>query len=135
VQQYRIGTTSRAFIDDRAISIRMILGDEALKSVNGALVGVNSTIQTSAAGESIVVGGALIHLQNLLNASAGSTGRISFTDSAGENVKWANSYASFQKVYNANNTDETTDDTALAKLSGGTLEMSLASCYAVKTKS
>lgn len=74
------------------------------------------------------------HLQNLLNASAGGTGRISFTDSAGESVKWANSYASFQKVYNANNSDETADDTALAKLSGGTLEMSLASCYAVKTK-
>ncbi|HEX5382724.1 MAG TPA: hypothetical protein VFW61_10920, partial [Acinetobacter sp.] len=135
VQQYRLGTTSRAFIDDRAISIRMILGDEALKSVNGALVGVNSTIQTSAVGESIVVGGALVHLQNLLNASTGSTGRITFTDSAGDAVKWANSYASFQKVYNANNTDETSDDTALAKLSGGTLEMSLAPCYSVKAKS
>lgn len=135
VQQYRLGTTSRAFIDDRAISIRMILGDEALKSVNGALVGVNSTIQTSAIGESIVVGGALVHLQNLLNASTGSTGRITFTDSAGDAVKWANSYASFQKVYNANNTDETSDDTALAKLSGGTLEMSLAPCYSVKAKS
>ena len=135
VQQYRLGTTSRAFIDDRAISIRMILGDEALKSVNGALIGVNSTIQISATGEKIVVGGALVHLQNLLNASTGSTGRITFTDSAGGVVKWANSYASFQKVYNANNTDETTDDTALAKLSGGTLEMSLAPCYSVKAKS
>jgi len=135
VQQYRLGTTSRAFIDDRAISIRMILGDEALKSVNGALVGVNSTIQISATGEKIVVGGALVHLQNLLNASTGGTGRITFTDSAGSAVKWANSYASFQKVYNANNTDETTDDTALAKLSGGTLEMSLAPCYSVKAKS
>lgn len=135
VQQYRLGTTSRAFIDDRAISIRMILGDEALKSVNGALIGVNSTIQISATGEKIVVGGALVHLQNLLNASTGSTGRITFTDSAGNAVKWANSYASFQKVYNANNTDETTDDTALAKLSGGTLEMSLAPCYSVKAKS
>ena len=135
VQQYRLGTTSRAFIDDRAISIRMILGDEALKSVNGALIGVNSTIQISATGEKIVVGGALVHLQNLLNASTGGTGRITFTDSAGGVVKWANSYASFQKVYNANNTDETTDDTALAKLSGGTLEMSLAPCYSVKAKS
>ncbi|TCB82444.1 hypothetical protein [Acinetobacter sp. ANC 4173] len=135
VQQYRLGTTSRAFIDDRAISIRMILGDDALKSVNGALVGVNSSIQISSAGESIVVGGALVHLQNLLNASTGGTGRITFTDSAGNAVKWANSYASFQKVYNANNTDETTDDTALAKLSGGTLEMSLAPCYSVKAKS
>ncbi|WP_336931275.1 hypothetical protein [Acinetobacter tandoii] len=135
VQQYRLGTTSRAFIDDRAISIRMILGDEALKSVNGALIGVNSTIQISATGEKIVVGGALVHLQNLLNASTGSTGRITFTDSAGGVVKWANSYASFQKVYNANNTDETTDDTALAKLSGGTLEMSLAPCYSIKAKS
>lgn len=135
VQQYRLGTTSRAFIDDRAISIRMILGDEALKSVNGALIGVNSTIQISATGEKIVVGGALVHLQNLLNASTGSTERITFTDSAGGVVKWANSYASFQKVYNANNTDETTDDTALAKLSGGTLEMSLAPCYSIKAKS
>lgn len=135
VQQYRLGTTSRAFIDDRAISIRMIVGDEALKSVNGALIGVNSTIQISATGEKIVVGGALVHLQNLLNASTGSTGRITFTDSAGGVVKWANSYASFQKVYNANNTDETTDDTALAKLSGGTLEMSLAPCYSIKAKS
>lgn len=135
VQQYRLGTTSRAFIDDRAISIRMILGDEALKSVNGALIGVNSTIQISATGEKIVVGGALVHLQNLLNASTGSTGRITFTDSAGGVVKWANSYASFQKVYNANNTDETKDDTALAKLSGGTLEMSLAPCYSIKAKS
>ena len=134
VQQYRLGTTSRAFIDDRAISLRLILGDEALKTINGALVGVNSSIQTSAAGESIVVGGALLHVQNLLNASVGSTGRISFTDSAGESVKWANSYASFQKVYNANNTDETAEDTALAKLSGGTLEMNLASCYTVKAK-
>src|SRR5699024_7636064 len=51
VQQYRIGTTGRACtssgMDGNKISIRMILADKVFQSLDGALIGMNSSIQTS----------------------------------------------------------------------------------------
>ncbi|MEJ2898573.1 hypothetical protein [Acinetobacter sp. NS-4] len=133
VQQYRIGTVSRAFTNDKTLSLRMVLANAKLGNINGALVGMNSNIKTSSSGDNIVIGGALLNVSNLLNLNTG-TAEVTFKDSAVDTVKWASTLASFQKVYNTNNQTHTTDDKQLAKLSGGTLTFSLASCYTVKPK-
>lgn len=135
VQQYRLGTIARAFTQDQTISLRLILADAVFANVNGALVGLNSTIYTSSTNnENIVVGGALMSLSNLLSSNAGQKGRVSFLNSAGQAVNWANSYASFQGIYNSANDDETAAETNIAKLNGGSLEFKLADCYTVKQK-
>ncbi|KGT47678.1 hypothetical protein [Acinetobacter sp. HR7] len=138
ITQYRLGTLGRAFAKDKNLSIRMILGHENFGDINGALIGVDSRIQTSTnANDSIVIGGALINVSNLLNSNAGQKGRITFTNSAGQAVGWANTLASFQNIYNTANKESTsvTDaDKALAKLSGGTVSLNLADCYTVKQK-
>ncbi|ATO19628.1 hypothetical protein BS636_08170 [Acinetobacter sp. LoGeW2-3] len=138
VTQYRLGTLGRAFAKDKTLSIRMVLGHEDFGDINGALIGVDSRIETSTnANDSIVIGGALINVSNLLNSSAGQKGRITFTNSAGEAVGWANTLASFQNIYNTANKESTSvtdDDKALAKLNGGTVSLNLANCYTVKQK-
>ncbi|CAB1216870.1 putative pilus system protein FilF [Acinetobacter bouvetii] len=133
VQQYRIGTISRAFTNNKTLSLRMVLGNAALGKIDGALVGMNTNIKTSDTSETIVVGGALLNVGNLLNINSGSAA-VTFNDSEGSTVKWANSLASFQKVYNTNNATHTSQDTDLAKLSGGTLTFALAPCYSVHVK-
>ncbi|WP_216934859.1 MULTISPECIES: hypothetical protein [unclassified Acinetobacter] len=135
VQQYRLGTLGRAFVADQAVSMRLILANEKFGTLNGALVGVDSRIQSSPdSKDSIVIGGALLNLSNVLNSSAGQTGRVTFLNSVGDTVQWANTYASFQKVYNSNNEDETPADIQLAKLNGGSVEFKLADCYRIKAK-
>ncbi len=140
VQQYRLGTIARTFTPEQSISMRMILAGETFAKIDGALVGMNSTIKTSSdsSSESIVVGGALLRLTNLLDPSVPTGTRpstVSFTNSDNTAVKWGNTLASFQGIYNINNPSlVTANDTALAKLNGGTVEMSLAPCYTVKTK-
>ncbi|EXA64193.1 filF domain protein [Acinetobacter baumannii 348935] len=110
--------------------MRLVFADPVFGSLNGALVGMNSTIQASTnTDDKIVIGGVLLNLSNVLNG----TSRVGFTNSVGESVGWANTYASFQKVYNNNNTDETTEETNLAKLSGGSVSFKLADCYSIKT--
>ena len=84
--------------------------------------------------DSIVIGGALLNLSNVLDTAAGQNGRVTFLNSVGDGVQWANTYASFQKIYNNNNEDETPDDIDLAKRSGGSVEFKLADCYRVKAK-
>ncbi len=133
VQQYRIGMVSRAFTNDKTLSLRMVLANAKLGNINGALVGMNTNIKTSSSGDSIVIGGALLNVANLLNLNTG-TADIAFKDSAVETVKWASTLASFQKVYNTNNQSLTPEDQQLARLSGGTLTFALAPCYTVKTK-
>ena len=131
VQQYRLGTLGRAFVSDKTLSMRLVFADPVFGSLNGALVGMNSSIQTSTnTADKIVIGGALLNLSNILNG----TSRVGFTNSAGESVGWANTYASFQRVYNNNNTDATADETNLAKLSGGSVSFKLADCYSIKTR-
>lgn len=143
-QQYPIGTVSRAFVanassqpTDNTISIRLILGNQKFGNLNGALVGMNSTIKTSTDNtDAIVIGGALVKLQNLLKAdenTALSSTSVSITDSSGATVKWANSFASFNKVFSGQNPNDT-QSKELAKLSGGELDLQLASCYRVKKK-
>lgn len=140
VQQYRLGTIARTFTPEQSISMRMILAGAAFSKIDGALVGMNSTIKTSteASAESIVVGGALLRLTNLLDPSIPTGTKptaVSFTNSDNSAVKWGNSLASFQGIYNINNPSLVTEnDKALAKLNGGTLELSLAPCYTVKIK-
>ena len=59
---------------------------------------------------------------------------ISLTDSEGDTVKWANSFASFSQVYSKQNpSDESVK--RLSKLAGGTVGLTAAECYKVKTKS
>ncbi|MFV5312818.1 hypothetical protein VXN68_11485 [Acinetobacter schindleri] len=149
IQQYRIGTVSRAFVPatvrkktDNTLSIRMVFANEELGDLNGALIGMNSTIKTSTDGssESIVVGGALVNLTDLFNVRVTGDGTntpkpaISLTDSEGNTVKWANSFASFSQVYGKQNpSDESVK--RLSKLAGGTVGLTAAECYKVKTKS
>ena len=149
IQQYRIGTVSRAFVPsgtrkktDNTLSIRLVLANEVLGDLNGALIGMNSTIKTSTDGssESIVVGGALVNLTDLFNVRVTGDGTntpkptISLTDSEGNTVKWANSFASFSQVYSKQNpSDESVK--RLSKLAGGTVSLAAADCYKVKAKS
>ena len=139
-QQYRIGTVSRTFLSSytsnpNALSIRMILADQVFGTINGALIGMNTTIKTSAdSGESIVIGGALVKVGNLLNTATGTKpSSIVFTDSSGKIVKWANSYASFNLTYSQKNPTDT-EAKELAKLAGGEISLDPAPCYTVKTK-
>ncbi len=133
VQQYRIGTVSRAFTTDKSISLRMVLANANLKKVDGALIGMNTKIQTSSTGDSIVVGGALLNVTNLLGLKSGKAA-VTFKDSAVEEVQWASTLPSFQKIYNTSNPAHTVQDEEIAKLMGGKLTFALAPCYTVKTK-
>lgn len=137
VQQYRLGTVSRAFTADKIISMRMVLAGDVFKKINGALIGMNTTIKTSIESNAsdVVIGGALLNLSELLKVDSGQAS-ISFKQSDGNTgVRWGSSLASFQGIYNTNNKDVVTPaDTALAQLNGGNLELKLASCYGVKVK-
>lgn len=139
-QQYRIGTVSRTFtssymLSPNSLSLRMILAGDAFGTLNGALIGMNTTIKTSTdTNESIVVGGALLKAGSLMDAAAGTKpASIVFADSEGKTVKWANSFASFNSTYNQNNTTDS-ESKELAKLAGGTITFDLAPCYTVKQK-
>lgn len=138
VQQYRLGTTTRTFtpegnINPNTISIRMILADPYFKTLDGALIGMNSSVKTSA-DTSLVVGGALVQLENLVNANAGtSPSGVKLTDSDNKPVKWGNSLASFSYIYSLKNPDDTTAK-EVAKLSGGEITLDLAECYSVQKK-
>ena len=137
VQQYRLGTVSRAFTADKTISMRMVLAGDVFKKINGALIGMNTTIKTSieSTASDVVIGGAVLNLSELLKVDSGQAS-ISFKQSDGNTgVRWGSSLASFQGIYNTNNKDVVTPaDTALAQLNGGNLELKLASCYGVKMK-
>ena len=135
VQQYRLGTLGRTFTQDNTVSMRLVLANAAFGKLNGALVGMNSSIQASNnSSDNIVVGGALLNLSNVLSTSVGQMGRVTFANSVGDSVGWANTYASFQQIYNNSNEDETAQDTELAKYSGGQVSFKLADCYTVKAK-
>ena len=137
VQQYRIGTVSRTFtkiggVNPNTISIRMILADQFFGILDGALIGMNSSVKTSD-NTSMTVGGALVQLEKLVAADAGTRPAISLTDSDNQKVKWANSLASFTNVYSKQN-DSDAEAKEIAKLSGGEISISLAQCYSVKKK-
>lgn len=138
VQQYRLGTTTRTFtpegnINPNTISIRMILADPYFKTLDGALIGMNSSVKTSA-DTSLVVGGALVQLENLVNANTGTRpSGVKLTDSDNKPVKWGNSLASFSYIYSLKNPDDTTAK-EVAKLSGGEITLDLAECYSVQKK-
>lgn len=138
VQQYRLGTTTRTFtpegnINPNTISIRMIMADPFFGTLDGALIGMNSSVKTSA-DTSLVVGGALVQLHNLINATEGSrpTG-VALTDSDNKTVKWGNSLASFSYIYSLKNPNDTTV-TQISKLNGGEISLDLAPCYSIQKK-
>ncbi len=138
VQQYRLGTTTRTFtpegnINPNTISIRMIMADPFFGTLDGALIGMNSNVKTSA-DTSLVVGGALVQLHNLVNATEGSrpTG-VALTDSDNKTVKWGNSLASFSYVYSLKNPNDTTVK-EISKLYGGEISLDLAPCYSIQKK-
>lgn len=141
IQQYQIGTVGRAFAnsgtDSNKISLRMILADKVFQSLDGALIGMNSSIETSANNsESIVIGGALLNLNRLLamkSAGKPDTDEIPFNDSGDKAVKWANSFASFQSIYSTVDPQDA-DAKQWSKYSGGVIDFKLAPCYQVKTK-
>ena len=138
VQQYRIGTTTRTFtpegnINPNTISIRMILADPYFHTLDGALIGMNSSVKTSA-DTSMVVGGALVQLHNMINANAGTRpSGVALTDSDNKVVKWGNSLASFSYIYSLKNPNDTAA-ARTAKLSGGDISLELAPCYTIKAK-
>ena len=99
---------------------------------------MNSTLKTSSNSSipSVVVGGALLDVASLLDPTLTSgQARVTFTDSAKQPVRWGNSLASFQHVYNlANDSLANNEDKALATLAGGTLDFTLAPCYSIAIK-
>lgn len=144
VEQYPIGTLSRAFVGgstpqttDNSISLRIILGNAKFENLDGTLIGMNTTIQASTSTtDAIVVGGALLKLDNLLKAAANttpSTDSVPLIDSAGKTVRWANSFASFNKVYSTQKPDDL-NSKEIAKRAGGEVKFKLASCYSIKKK-
>lgn len=135
VQQYRLGTLGRTFTQNNTVSMRLIFANPVFDKLNGALVGMNSRIQASTnTSDAIVIGGALLNLSNVINTNVGEKGRVTFADSVGDSVGWANTYASFQQIYNSTNDDETAQDIELAKYSGGQVSFTLADCYRVQLK-
>lgn len=139
VKQYRLGTIGRTFVNEKRITLRMVLAHENLGSLNGALIGMNTNMQISDTNnpnsDYVVIGGAILNLDGVLSHTQLNTlPRVTFRDSQDTTVKWANSLASFQKVYNNNNDDETSADTELARYNGGTVSLNLANCYRVKQK-
>ena len=111
----------------------MILADPYSHTLDGALIGMNSSVKTSA-DTSMVVGGALVQLHNMINANAGTRpSGVALTDSDNKVVKWGNSLASFSYIYSLKNPNDTAA-AQTAKLSGGDISLDLAPCYTIKAK-
>lgn len=135
-KQYRLGTIGRTFVNEKRITLRMVFAHENLGALNGALIGMNTNMKISESGSDyLVVGGAILNLDSVLSHTQINTlPRVTFRDSQDTTVKWANSLASFQKVYNNNNEDETAAETELARYNGGTVTLNLANCYRIAQK-
>lgn len=140
VQQYRIGSTGAAAsaLNDKSISIRVILADGKFGKLNGAMLGLNIGADAS--------GSAKINLSNLLSGQA--TG-INLTTFGNTTAQWSNVRAAYQLSYNElydRSTEQseleapTAEERELAKYVSGSVTIRVAdqskpACQSIKTKS
>ncbi|MDM1283917.1 flagellar protein FilF [Acinetobacter towneri] len=127
VQQYRIGVLGATDIDNKAVTLRMILANPKFHKLDGAVIGLNTKIEAVEGGNGQVVGGARANIGNLV--AANST-RITLSDFNGSTVKWSNIYHAQLATYVAQNPALATDaDKALVKAQGGAVSLDVAECY------
>ncbi|MCA4780125.1 flagellar protein FilF [Acinetobacter towneri] len=127
VQQYRIGVLGATDIDNKAVTLRMILANPKFHKLDGAVIGLNTKIEAVEGGNGQVVGGARANIGNLV--AANST-RITLSDFNGSTVKWSNIYHAQLATYVAQNPALATDaDKALVKAQGGAVNLDVAECY------
>lgn len=127
VQQYRIGVLGATDIDNKAVTLRMILANPKFHKLDGAVIGLNTKIEAVEGGNGQVVGGARANIGNLV--AANST-RITLSDFNGATVKWSNIYHAQLATYVAQNPTLATDaDKALVKAQGGAVSLDVAECY------
>ena len=127
VQQYRIGVLGATDIDNKAVTLRMILANPKFNKLDGAVIGLNTKIEAVEGGNGQVVGGARANIGNLV--AANST-RITLSDFNGAAVKWSNIYHAQLATYVAQNPTLATDaDKALVKAQGGVVSLDVAECY------
>ncbi|WP_257221749.1 hypothetical protein [Acinetobacter sp. YH1901141] len=127
VQQYRIGVLGATDIDNKAVTLRMILANPIFHKLDGAVIGLNTKIEAVEGGNGQVVGGARANIGNLV--AANST-RITLSDFNGSTVKWSNIYHAQLATYVAQNPALATDaDKALVKAQGGAVSLDVAECY------
>jgi hypothetical protein len=127
VQQYRIGVLGATDIDNKAVTLRMILANPKFHKLDGAVIGLNTKIEAVEGGNGQVVGGARANIGNLV--AANST-RITLSDFNGSTVKWSNIYHAQLATYVAQNPALATDaDKALVKAHGGAVSLDVAECY------
>lgn len=127
VQQYRIGVLGATDIDNKAVTLRMILANPKFHKLDGAVIGLNTKIEAVEGGVGQVVGGARANIGNLV--AANST-RITLSDFNGATVKWSNIYHAQLATYVAQNPTLATDaDKTLVKAQGGVVSLDVAECY------
>ncbi|MCO8057543.1 putative pilus system protein FilF [Acinetobacter towneri] len=127
VQQYRIGVLGATDIDNKAVTLRMILANPKFHKLDGAVIGLNTKIEAVEGGNGQVVGGARANIGNLV--AANST-RITLSDFNGSTVKWSNIYHAQLATYVAQKPTLATDaDKALVKAQGGVVSLDVAECY------
>lgn len=127
VQQYRIGVLGATDIDNKAVTLRMILANPKFHKLDGAVIGLNTKIEAVEGGVGQVVGGARANIGNLV--AANST-RITLSDFNGATVKWSNIYHAQLATYVAQNPTLATDaDKTLVKAQGGAVSLDVAECY------
>lgn len=136
VQQYRIGTTGTASqtSDDKSITLRMILANPIFGNIDGALVGLNIQPDPEGAITKGVSGGVRLNLQNLIvsNTTALGINITGWEGAASKDAEWLNMHAAAQAIYDAANKISPPSD--LTKRQQGTLNISLPTCYSIKTK-
>lgn len=141
VQQYRIGTTGavNSSVNDKSITLRMILANPIFGQLDGALIGLNYLSRTYA-GEKVNFAfnsdGVRLNLQNLITDKNTSRG-INITGWVGnipKTAEWTNIFAGYHTVFKMNADNPAVTNPDYEKLQTGTLSVSLPSCYSVKTQ-
>ena len=143
VQQYRVGTSGAANygVNDKSLTIRMILANPVFGDIDGALIGLNESLMflpqdNTGNTTSYTSGGVRLNLQNLIAGNPAAGINITgWNGSVATNAEWGNMLAMSQVVYNsANEKKVTPEQTELAKRTNGVITIDLPSCYTVKTK-
>lgn len=140
VQQYRIGTTggTESSTNDKSITVRMILAGSQLGNLNGIVFGLNANVNqlrdSNGNVQTIRVSGAKINIANLLQGQASGANLTTYDN---KTVSWLNPYAFYQQVYNSikNISPAPTEaEKALGQRMSGTVTLTTANCYQIKTK-
>ena len=128
IAQHRIGVLGTADVNNKAVTLRMILANSRFQQLDGAVIGLNTKIEQvdGNSNQSIVVGGARANIGNLV---AGNSTHITLSDFSGSTVHWSNIYNAQLATYVNQSTNQASEaDQALSKIQSGTVSMAVASC-------